>query len=423
MIRRAGDRLRSAIRALINALPDEEQGISAMSRYLDVHKATCQRIVEGIERSGDGAAALVRFPGVAGLRLVVEAAQHRGVPSATAEAALSAIAGYEELLSQNGKTQRGLVQLVSSLRRNIDDSGQADDPASPTRSRRALFEAAREVSGEEVDVKAACSLMMPHPSDPKRLFVCVISSLNGVRRQLFSRPIVPFVLGASWSRSFAGATRSRPSNPSPDLPTFELLPDFSTPNLNLVKLEAADARTLLLVDLKKPADAPHTGASRRGVTLGPADVAVRFTTTAKPNPVHVPGAWLDTAGRITQPTRLLVIDIYVHTSLIADRVPVVGCYSLAAPPGDSVQGTPDQCWHERFPEYPQLQKLSRSRDVIHCPEFPRQVTLSERLFASNDIAPDHFAGFRCVVEYPLWQSEYRVYFFEKASLRRNRRRT
>ena len=37
-------------------------------------------------------------------------------------------------------------------------------------------------------------------------------------------------------------------------------------------------------------------------------------------------------------------------------------------------------------------------------------------------APEDFAGFRCIVEYPVWQTEYRVYFFEKSKAPRGTER-
>ena len=60
-IRRVGDRLRAGLRTLVEGFPPSARNISGMSRWLGVHKATCQRIVEGLDPGRDGLTAFSRL--------------------------------------------------------------------------------------------------------------------------------------------------------------------------------------------------------------------------------------------------------------------------------------------------------------------------------------------------------------------------
>lgn len=415
-IRRVGDRLRSTLRAVVANLPAESRGISSMARHLKVHKATCQRLVEGLAAEGDGASSLTRLPGVDGLRLILKAAKAKGVPEPVLEQARAAVDGFDELLTSLDVTQTGLNRLIAALGRTGGKQAQASEQVALTH-RRDLFRAARSVTGEQQDVKSVVLLVRPDPADPALLRTALLATMVGVERELFARPITPFVLGAVWSQS-AQSSAAAPSSSMP-VPSFELVPQFSSAGLRGVPLESGSGRTAQVVEF------PGSEASSSH-TLGPADVSALFVGSTKSNPTTDHDARLVFGARIAHPTRLLVMDVYMAADLAALARPVAGAYALSAPAGDTAEGAPERCWHERFPESPAVQIAPGAAvappadggsgvavSVAPGPHaFARQTELANYAFEREAIPAamrQNMVRYRVVVEYPLWQSEYRMY--------------
>lgn len=398
-IRRVGDRLRASFRSLVDGFPPGARSISGMSRWLNLHKATCQRIVEGIDPSRDGLTAFARFPGTEGMRNHVAAARDHGVSATLIESAIDAITEYESLLANYGHTQRGLVRIIESLRReSAGPEGQPDRELAEDQ-RKSLFDGAKRVTGEEIRGKGVVVIIRPRPGQPSRLEATMYSHLSGVRRHTFSRPIVSFMYSGFWSQS----GDSRPSGIAPEHLPFRIVEEFTTAGLSTDTIGAKDAKTIVTVDLDKvPSD---------GDGLGPADACLEFSSVEVPNPLWDAQLRLNVASRISSPTRAMVLDIYLHHAIASSVVPVVGCYALSAPPGDSPDGGPDECWYERFPDNPTLAQLGRASEPRPRSILPRQHELIQHAFTCNSgLNPAEFLGYRCEVAYPIWQSEYRVYF-------------
>lgn len=403
-IRRVGDRLRAAFRALVDSFPPNARNISGMSRWLSIHKATCQRIVEGLDPARDGLTAFGRFPGVEGLQLLISASATRGVSSDLLTASTAAVGEYEQLLAAHGRTQRGLVRIIESLR--IEAAGPEGQPDRDLAEdqRKALFDGARRVTGEELRGKSLVAIIRPRTDLPARLEAIFYTRLIGVRRHSYSRPIVTFILGGWWSHLHPSepAISGRPKGVASEVPPFNLVEEFSTAGIKPVRIGGADARTLVVVDLD---NVPSDGDGQ-----GPADVTGRFCSTTMPNPLWDTRAKLNCTARITSPARALLMDVYLHHDLASELVPQLACYSVTAPPGDSPDGGPDQCWYERLPDLPDVLQIGRANTPRPHPVFPRHDHLVRHAFTREQIDPEDFLGFRSEVAYPIWQSEYRMYF-------------
>ncbi len=414
-IQRVGDRLRASFRSLVDGFPPHARNISGMSRWLGVHKATCQRIVEGLDPGRDGLAALARFPGTEGMRSHIAAATARGVASELIENAASAVEAYESLLTTHGHTQRGLVRIIESLRHEAAGPGGQPDREFAEDQRKALFDGAKRVTGEEMRGKGVVAIIRPRADQPSRLEAIIYSHLVGVRRHTFSRPIVSFIYSGFWSHS----DDVRPTGVQEERLPFEVVPQFTTAGLRTMRIDSKDARTLVVVDLENVArdhgaEDGAAGATRIGEGLGPADACVKYRSVAVPNPVWDDQGRLNVAVRISSPAKAMVLDVFLHHAIASSVVPVVGSYALSAPPGDAPDGGPDQCWHERFPESPALLQLGRGNAKRPRPLLPRQEELVTHAFAelvaAGGFDPGDYMGFRCETAYPIWQSEYRMYF-------------
>lgn len=403
ILERLGERLLSAFGRLITALPPHARGISGMSRHLGVHKATCQRVVEAVTKCDQGLSAFVRLPGIAALRALLAACRRRAVDPARIETCEAAVDRWDAEMSARSVSQRGLVDLISALR---DAPGAAAADLTERRAleqRRALYTAARKLTGEDVETKIGIGIIEPIAgvAAPRRFRVTAVVALLGVRRSAFARPIAPFVISGSHDPLPLGS----PKRAMRATPSFQLLHEFSTAGLHAVRLAESNARTLLVVDTD--------GAP--GGDGAPVDVAVMFSSEMT-LPANVR---LSAAARIVQPTRTLIHDVYIRTALAARAHPTVACLALTATPGDQPGGGPDECWHDRFPESVKPDPLRiPTINTASAPPRPSArrlpidqlaAALAARAFSDRGIDPARLKGWRTRVAYPVWQSEYRFH--------------
>lgn len=403
-IRRVGDRLRCAFRGLVEGFPPGARNISGMSRWLDIHKATCQRIVEGLDPARDGLAAFSRLPGAEGLRMIISAASTHGVHPDLISSASAAVDEYQVLLADHGRTQRGLVRIIESLRiAAAGPEGQPDRDLAEDQ-RKALFDAARRASGEELRGKSVVAILRPRPEHAARLEATLYIRLVGAKRHSYSRPIVLSILSGWWSHfgSPDEPAGSRPAGVPEETPPFTFLPEWSTTGVKSVQIGSGDSRTLIVAELES---APSDGDG-----LGPADVAGRFRSSTKPNPLWDPRARLNCAVRISTPARAMLLDVFLHRTLAEQLTAQMACYSVSAPPGDSPEGGPDHCWYERFPDLPVITEFNPAEPPRPNPIFARHDELIRHAFNAERLDPADFAGRRAESAYPIWQSEYRMYF-------------
>lgn len=393
-LQRDGDRLIAAWRQLLEALPPSAQGISALARFLNLPKGTCQRVVEGATSSKDGLHAYARFPGPEALRSVAEACARTlpvdGTVMSAADSALSATAKFAATLEEMGLSQRGLIETIAKAR--ASDAGSAVREDRQRTERRALFTAAANVTGEHLDAKLAVGVYLPSEK-PGRMRVQVALGFRGIRREPGARPVVPFIYAGYWDHP-APPVRKAPDG-TPGGAQWEVIEELSTAGLRAERIAGDEDRTLLVVDTE------HVPMTKRGV-----DIAMRFTSDAPLDPRGSSVAKLVPSMRIMQPTRVLVHDMYIHRDLLASRKPRAACFSLSAPPGDGPGGSYQECWYERFPD-----KVTASR-MKRAPLADMYADALEVLAAQavGDLDPADLVAFRCTVAYPLWQSEYRVYF-------------
>jgi hypothetical protein len=393
-LQRVGDRLISTFSALIEQLPADARGISGMARYLGVHKATCQRIVEGAQQSDDALAAFLRFPGVRALRLHLKACRKRAVDGAVVEACEAAVRQFDDELEHYQVSHRGLIDLIASLRAAEDGGDSALHRRRAMEQRRALFGAARRLTGEETEAKVVVAIIRPAEVNEDRLAITVACSLLGVSRETFARPIVPFILAGHHPEREGRAADEAPAK-------YQLLPKLSTTGLRTVRLAGSGGRTLLVVETEGEAGA-------RGGE--PVDVSLLFRTAAQLNPAKRPGERITAAVRVTQPTHHLLADVYVDRRLPIRAMPVGGCFALTAPPGNAPDGGADDCWFDRFPESVGIAPLSGFGGSGRMnPTQKRASELARLAFEADALDREDFVAFRTEVKYPVWQSEYRVY--------------
>lgn len=391
------------MRAVVAALPEHARGISAMSRELKLHKSTCQRIVEGLNERGDGSEALTRLPGVEGLNTFLAACKRNGVGQDVLEPAKAAVTQYESMLREFGGSQRQLVAILrgGSVAAETPEETIAAAARTPSRIeelRRGMHESCVKLLGAEIGSKVVVAAIRPVPEDPKRLEIYVLSGQFDIRRELFARPIVPFLYARRRARR-TGDVPELQADDVPESPPFKIISEFTTAGLKPVPLENIEGGTALVLDTESAES-----------NSGRLDVCMLFWSKDPKDPrTDGPPRW-DMAARIPEPSRALVLDVYLHEDLARLASPSIGCFSLSAAPGDTNAGDPDQLWHERFPESPELRFLQRAGPTTPCEFNASHAAMVQRTFQEANWDAAKFMCYRSEVRYPLWQSEYRMYF-------------
>lgn len=366
-----------------------------MSRWLGVHKATCQRVVEGVNKSRDELESFSRFPGIDGLRNHLKACEGRGVDPERVGAAAAAIDEYQQFLNDAHLTQRSLIAELARFRgRSPEAQGDAEIAAAEQR-RRALFEAARELSGEEIAVKSVVAVLSLDPSGKAMLCTTVGSRQSGIVHRAFARPIAPFQL-TTWKARFAPSRAPSAQGQEPSAP-YRIIERLTTDSLRINTIDAAAGRTVLVAE---PPSRPETGEPM------PVDIAIVFDSISRVHPD--PEAVLNVAARVTEPTRALVLDVYVDSALDLNLTPGVQCVTLAAPPGDMPGVDASSLWHERLPEWPTLQVLTKRAGPAASALHDRQHDLAVETLAAAGVDGSRCTLYRCEVRFPVWQSEYRM---------------
>jgi hypothetical protein len=346
-----------------------------------VHKATCQRVVEGLSEKVETLEGLARLPGVAALKMHATACERAGVAAPIVAEARAAIDEYATVLRRRGLTHEKVRRLVMVSR----DRGE--EGALAQKRRKALFDAAALVSGERADAKTVAIVITPGPT-PATTEMCALVSMIQAEREPFARPMTLAALGAWWTH-VPGLKPETVPDEMRQPPSFEVVQDLSTAPIKAVELDTSPGRAVVVIE------APGSGTCD-------ATVLFRMHGTAGTDATRSIAA----AARINVPVKTLIMDVMVHRSL--DVAPTVtGCFALSAAPGDRPEGAPDRLWHERLADTPRVNEFDASRPP-RC-TVSVQEELVQRLLSAAKVSPSDVRCFRLEIKYPIWQSEYRVY--------------
>ncbi|MDX2149032.1 MAG: hypothetical protein SFZ23_16080 [Planctomycetota bacterium] len=405
VLRLVAERLTSTLRALLAEFPDTARSLGTMAAWLGVSKSSVQRMMEGLEVGLSPVDVLMRMPGPEALRQIVRAvSEHLGAQTTAPSGA--AVEEYDRLIRSTSRSRSRFLERIQAL--DPATSGGAPSIA----DRRALMLAAQRVCGESLGAKSSIAFVWPDAQRPERLRVGILSAGLEARRRPSARPLAPFLVSRWWTSAGAlrknrsgGGTLDAGPDDSPDdsghLSTPRVLTRHCSAPLRSVQAGQPSAHNALVLDM--PVTPGPDG------WLGPVDFAVLFDRSWTKSPLHDPSARLSFAARISSPTRLLVHEVFVHRLIATRAVPVLGVYSLSAPPGDLPGSQPNSDWFERLPDDTPLTRMPMS-EVAPCLECPAHTTLARDALAELQIDPRDFLSYRCVVSFPIWQTEYRVNF-------------
>lgn len=402
---RVAARLKASFQALIRALPEQASTVAEMSRFLGVGRAVCQRITLAL-RSGSGPIdVLQRFPGIKGLEQFLDAAERKRVDAGAVAGARAALDEYAALIGAAGGSQRRLIATLgarrsggAARRASAEDNNDNQQFNDSTAARESFFNAAQGITGTRCHARIEVLFARVRPDMPDHIEIVAASGLVGATADVGGTPI------ARVTRSTSG--QAPPNSIRTDLETKApilgispgaLLKPFSTDPIPSVISRAGEG---MLVQVFNP-----EGRSDR-----PLDIIVG--SASSPDTKHPA---LDTppifgVGTIIgMPSRWLLMDIYLERSLARGGTPQIAVFRLGIT-GPLAHSDPDCRWFDRLPEDPPLELLGPGIARRPSRAYPRCRELAAHLLERAGWAADQFIGFRCEVEYPIWETEYLMSF-------------
>lgn len=391
-------RLHSELRGAVALLPLAERGASAMSRWLSIDRATCQRIVGAISRPDATSETLVQLPGVEGLRQFANAMAERYTDPVAVErlaAVRAAIDRFESVLAELGGSQRRLKERLDAGK-GPDSQDFIQGPDSE-KAREALFRAAVGVMGRWSALTVSVGMIRPLPDDPLRTdSVRVLGSLGHRWRE----PCIPLEVGRTASL--------RPTEPGEARPLFATLDGVpilgATPGVILDQFCSNPAPQIIAREIGRRIvnviDTPEHAEQ-------PLDI---FTGTRTVVPDKHPATLDPAIGEVWAlqhiPARHLVFDTYLHRDIARRCIPSLEAH-LWRP---DVTGHAAARWSTRLPGGPRLEVLGSGLAGTRTQIYPRMGELLEHVYSRIGWDPEEFIGYRCEVSYPLWRAGYCMLF-------------
>ncbi|MCC6321238.1 MAG: hypothetical protein IT438_07365 [Phycisphaerales bacterium] len=395
-----GSALLRSINALVNSVAMSGSGPVALAQALGLDKVLASRVLKAV-RQQDAVASMFFMPGPEPLRALVKAADRRGSPRRTVEAATAAIAEFERLID----VQIGDRSLLDSILSAWIPDARAEFEL---RRKQAAFKALSQLRGVQADaVMATCVLAA---SDPRAggaglMDVTWVHGLTGLHRV---RPGVVVKIASRRMSSEPSARKAqRLDGRVIDDDSPPLVDEFcSTPRPEMHVHRVKDSMFYLLggdgfgagsavdvmfaevnrAELKHPSTLAVSlpGGEKRGVYF--------FAETAVP-------------------AKSLQFDLMVEDSLFAPphaQEPTLRLYDTA------FEGVADvfdpRRDLDRLDMLESIVPLGRGLAGVRSGAAPRYQELMKRVMDEIGYEPSRFKTYRCVIDYPLYGSQVAMLF-------------
>lgn len=388
---RVAARLHSDLGRLVSQLPPAAQGGSGMARHLGIVRNTCQRVANALQDPEPGVETLVKLPGVKGLEQMLAAMREQGLPEKDIQLAETSVASFEGLIRDAAGSHAKLISRIEAPAQARAGQGLGTEPA-----RRALYDAATNVTGRNAEAAISLYAFRPSPDDGQ---VLQRATVTGLYRTLVMPGGMPIIIAGGdtlhWSDE-GGRTMRLPDDRAAEGKTPEaLLPEFTSQPLPTVSSRGETGNLIQVID---PA------------TLdGPQTVDV-FGLSRANHPMFDPKTGeltLDEVWSLSNcVSKRLVFDVFLHRDLERKVRPAIDAQlwypNLSSPGNDR--------WVTRYPDQPRLQLLGEGLGRSKSEAWPAHDRLCRVMFDRVGWEASEFVGFRCEVAYPIWRAGYCMSF-------------
>lgn len=392
-LNRTGEQLKSAIRNLVNELPQNAQSINGMAKYLGANKSTCQRLLNVLNKSHDGLDVILLVPGFEGINQFIDCIEALSVDQNLVEHARKASKTFIVDIKAFGRSH-------SSLKRMLGERMQANPGnyslSAAEQNRAAHYQASSQLLGESGDVTFATFVAQPNPRDENYYQELALVSRQGVRIQTEARPFMQFYSKECLPSASEKVTKSdRP--PAVEEFALGMVDEFSSIDLREAYSGYSRATSSLVFANLKSDEMPFDATflfNNPKESLNP--LLGKHKTT-----VH--------SISIKIPTKRLVMMVFMDKQLDKRSSVNVGCYPNSVVL-ERQKHSYDEIWNDRFPEFPELKIVNSLTSIKELTGINQSDEMVHYLFDYGKLKKEDFVCYMIDVKYPIFSSAYRIYF-------------
>ncbi|MET1253573.1 hypothetical protein [Aliikangiella maris] len=390
---RNGEQLKNVFRHLIKEFPQSACSISGMSKWLGINRSNSQRVLNAVNRSHNGFDVICMLPGVAGVQEFVEQCRKKKLSALYVKEASKALETFQDNIKNYSRSHSELKRMIQDAASEV---GQENTSASSLHKRQRYYQSISELIGEKADVLFAAYVLRVNAKRSDYLHETALVSKQGISHTSSARPFFqyyaktgdpvfkePHILGSKDNlpkKNFGAA----------------IVENFSSPKL--IKGYSGYSQKhecLVFNNVRQPQE--------------PFDATFLFSNPdAIQNPLNSDTHSSSTAISIKNPTKRLIMMVFMERQLDIRSTVNVGCYS-----GNHLfEGdlSLDEIWDDKLPEFPELKIINLDSPVAEESDGLKYGHLNDYMFEMSGLDKKDFVCYMLDVSYPIWSSCYRIYF-------------
>jgi hypothetical protein len=168
-----GSRLQSCLQAVVNSLPQEAQRTAGMARHTQANKVFTSRLLKAL-RQEDGLNVVHHLPGPDPLLKFLDDDGMKEVPERLLIHARDAVRSFQTLIEEEAGNRTSLQTMMSSWL--VDTRGEFEQ-----RRRQAAFKAVSELKGSAVDLNLSVAILNPS-ENPRMMDLVWLMGMIGLQR-------------------------------------------------------------------------------------------------------------------------------------------------------------------------------------------------------------------------------------------------
>ncbi|TQV86359.1 hypothetical protein [Aliikangiella coralliicola] len=394
VLNRTGEQLKNVIRNLIREFPKSACSIAGMSNWLGINRSNSQRVLNAVNKSHDGKDVICLAPGTAGMQEFVDLCEAKQIKGVLITEARKALEAFQVTIKQYGRSHSELKRLLTEMPdKSLSDASHSDKKNSRMRH----YEAMRDLIGESTDFLFCTYVLTESEKDPSFLKEFALVSKQNIQHSSSARPFFQHYTHLNVPGFRGPEIVMRDSKIGDDQFHVGIAQDYSSPELvHGYSGYSANRSCLVFNNVKNK----HNPFDATFVFCNPDEIK---------NPLNSDTKSSSTAISIKNPTKRLVMMVFMEKKLDMCSSVNVGCYSAnnSIPEG---QLSVDEIWDDRFPEFPELRIVNQDSPIASGVEGYEYGYLTDFLFRCADLNKKDFVCYLMDVPYPIWSSCYRIYF-------------
>lgn len=389
-LRQVGEHLQRAWIGLLDPGSGEIPRPTRLASEWGLDQTLCTRLIQAL-REPDVVFALRRLPSPVSLRVVLRVAEQRKVSGDRVSEASRAVENLDRLIGRLGGTKSNLDTLIA---RRVDHSREKVEQS----AKQLVFRGMTNLLGVEAEASVIACFAFPS-EDQKHVDELVVHGYHRLRRlrpelplMLGTREMLPDAEGVDQSEALLESLQG--GKISANGATTALL-EFCTDPLPEIEVRADESRLLYAL----PAQPDQIGGELDlffASMLRNADPRFATAEHTRARYAYIP----------QNPTRHLVLDVYIHEELWQGVEPEL----VLVRSGNA--GAPDLLAHslDRLDYVETLGRYGTSSSAVPCQAYQRQLELVNSIHDRMGWRRESFRLFRCEVKYPVIGTWYTIQF-------------